>query len=66
MAKLRMMRGKSKKRSGKKGGMFRGVTRAQIQALPDKDEYSPTITVNWTDKNGELHETKVLREKQRR
>ena len=63
MARLRAMRGKSKKRSGKKGGMFRGVTRADIQALLDEDENSPTITVNWTDKNGELHETKVLREK---
>ena len=63
MARLRAMRGKSKKRSGKKGGMFRGVTRADIQALLDEDENSPTITVNWTDKNGELHETKVSREK---
>ena len=63
MAKLRAMRGKSKKRSGKRGGMFQGVTRADIQALLDEDENSPTITVSWTDKNGELHETKVLREK---
>ena len=63
MAKLRAMRGNSKKKSGKKGGMFRGVTRADIQALLDKDEYSPTITVNWVDKNGETHATVVKREK---
>lgn len=63
MARLRAMRGKSKKRSGKKGGMFRGVTRADIQALLDADKDSPMITVNWTDKNDKPHTTKVMREK---
>ena len=63
MARLRAMRGKSKKRSGKKGGMFRGVTRADIQALLDADKDSPMITVNWTDKNDKPHTTEVTREK---
>ena len=63
MARLRAMRGKSKKKSGKKGGMFRGVTRADIQALLDADKDSPMINVNWTDKNDKPHTTKVMREK---
>lgn len=63
MAKLRAMRGNSKKKSGKKGGMFRGVTRAQIQALLDEDKDAPTITVNWEDKNKKPHTTVVERKK---
>ena len=62
MAMLRRMRGK--KKTSKKGGMFRGVTLAQIhnyyqQALKNPNQ---KVNVQWTDSSGRNRTTKVSKD----